>query len=72
MSLVAMAFLWTGSQIPVYIFGKPSQDQSICSTVDHFQVVSLPTSTEILAEQIDGSGLYVLYKFCLKGSGTDL
>ena len=21
MSLVAMAFLWTGSQIPVYIFG---------------------------------------------------
>lgn len=22
MSLIAMAFLWTGSQIPVYIFGK--------------------------------------------------
>ena len=21
MSLIAMAFLWTGSQIPVYIFG---------------------------------------------------
>lgn len=22
MSLVAMAFLWTGSQIPVYLFGR--------------------------------------------------
>jgi hypothetical protein len=22
MSLVAMAFLWTGSQIPLYLFGK--------------------------------------------------
>lgn len=22
MSLVAMAFIWTGSQIPVYIFGE--------------------------------------------------
>ncbi len=22
MSLIAMAFLWTGSQIPVYIFGR--------------------------------------------------
>lgn len=24
MSLVAMAFLWTGSQIPVYLFGGVS------------------------------------------------
>lgn len=23
MSLIAMAFLWTGSQIPIYIFGEP-------------------------------------------------
>jgi hypothetical protein len=25
LSLVAMAFLFTGSQIPVYLFGKPAQ-----------------------------------------------
>lgn len=24
MSLIAMAFLWTGSQIPVYLFGESS------------------------------------------------
>lgn len=27
MSLVAMAFLWTGSQIPVYLFGKPEEKE---------------------------------------------
>ena len=24
MGFTAMAFLWTGSQIPVYLFGRPS------------------------------------------------
>lgn len=26
MSLIAMAFLWIGSQIPVYLFGMPQND----------------------------------------------
>ena len=34
MSLVAMAFLWTGSQIPIYLFGKqPLNDLIILCSV---------------------------------------
>ena len=34
MSLVAMALLWTGSQIPIYLFGEwPLNDLIILSSV---------------------------------------
>lgn len=49
MSLIAMAFLWTGSQIPVYLFGKLtdlSQEQELIV----LQVAFPLTFTAISAE----------------------
>lgn len=42
MSLIAMAFLWTGSQIPVYLFGgfHPRGDELMMAFVDGFKVAS--------------------------------
>lgn len=54
MSLVAMAFLWTGSQIPVYLFGGVSRLTSIRSAVLTFR--SLLTSMQISEAPIVGSG----------------
>ena len=36
MSLVAMAFLWTGSQIPVYLFGESIYEASCDSLAGMF------------------------------------
>jgi hypothetical protein len=33
MSLVAMAFLWTGSQIPVYLFGESIYETALKALV---------------------------------------
>jgi len=41
MSLVAMAFLWTGSQIPIYIFGR-SQPIRWCSKVADVDIAGVP------------------------------
>ena len=58
MSLIAMAFLWTGSQIPLYLFGSPRlRDKSLQGDLRAYQAVSHPTSIGILVVQIDGSGL---------------
>jgi hypothetical protein len=54
-----MAFLWTGSQIPVYLFGT-TQSQSPhvrAITYSPKQVAFLPISMAPLAEQTVGSGL---------------
>ena len=61
MSLIAMAFLWTGSQIPVYIFGAHFYNDSRSKTgeADLVEAVSHPISTLILGAPIGGSGLYV-------------
>jgi hypothetical protein len=59
MGFVAMAFLWTGSQIPVYLFGSP-QGFLKCFGVILTLGIQAPvprTYTEILAAQIGGSGL---------------
>lgn len=61
MSFTAMAFLWTGSQIPVYLFGmsKPRvllNAMMVSHAILH-QAESLPISMATLVEQIDGSGL---------------
>lgn len=54
-----MAFLWTGSQIPVYLFGTTqfnyTRARAITDNVK--QVAFLPISMAPLAEQTDGSGL---------------
>jgi len=34
MSLIAMAFLWTGSQIPVYLFGAVSSSKNLLEAPD--------------------------------------
>lgn len=61
MSLIAMAFLWTGSQIPVYIFGAHfgNDEMSKDSEADLVQAAFHPISTLILGAPIGGSGLYV-------------
>ena len=41
MSLIAMAFLWTGSQIPLYIFGT-----SPLLTVYHFRIIGADFTTQ--------------------------
>ena len=62
MGFTAMAFLWTGSQIPVYLFGtiRSYYTRAIAITYGLEQVAFLPISMLPLAEQIVGSGLYVL------------
>ena len=60
MSLVAMAFLWTGSQIPVYIFGgiPPYIYRDIGGTDRWIWFVSfarLPTSSGLLSNENSGS-----------------
>jgi hypothetical protein len=58
MGFVAMAFLWTGSQIPVYLFGKPTPQINIgLNLITLVQAVFHPIFIETLVEQIDGSGL---------------
>lgn len=54
MSLVAMAFLWTGSQIPVYLFGGVSRLTSVHSAVLIFR--SLLTFMQTLEAPTVGSG----------------
>lgn len=58
MGFAAMAFLWTGSQIPVYLFGKIhlsiTRAHSNCC-----QEEFLPISTDPSEEPIGGFGLYV-------------
>lgn len=54
-----MAFLWTGSQIPVYLFGE-TRPRVTCfkAIADKLkQAVFLPISMGPLAEQTVGSGL---------------
>ena len=62
MSLLAMAFLYTGSQIPIYIFGERRLAFvcSMCCWSDEAQAVFHHTSIGISVAQTDGSGLYVL------------
>jgi len=58
MGFVAMAFLWTGSQIPVYLFGKPTPRINVgLNLISFCQVAFLLTFMETLVEQIDGFGL---------------
>lgn len=58
MSLTAMAFLWTGSQIPVYLFGGVS-GQVIFSRAVTDPIRSLPTSMLISEEPIAGFGWFL-------------
>jgi hypothetical protein len=58
MSLIAMALLWTGSQIPVYLYGGVSILRHKC---DIAHILNNTTSalriyTATLAAQIDGLG----------------
>lgn len=58
MGFVAMAFLWTGSQIPVYLFGNSTpRVKGELNLIFIGQAVSHPTSMETSVDQIDGSGL---------------
>ena len=65
MSLVAMAVLWTGSQIPVYLFGMPSnvcvplrlESSSLQREVNHGQARSLHIYMATSAARIVGYGL---------------
>lgn len=43
MSLIAMAFIWTGSQIPVYIFGKSTRPMALLLSLTNLQALSLHT-----------------------------
>lgn len=59
MGFTAMAFLWTGSQIPVYLFGT-IRSQPPCSRAIAYslkQAAFLPISMALLVEQTAGSGL---------------
>lgn len=58
MSLIAMAFLWTGSQIPVYLFGMstPFVMLQIDRADMEIQEVSHLISTVISAALTDGFG----------------
>lgn len=59
MSLIALAFLWTGSQIPAYIFGTSVfLDTPIVLIV--FQVLSLPTFIVTSEGSTAMSGLFWL------------
>lgn len=59
MGFTAMAFLWTGSQIPVYLFGTTpfrfTRSKAIADNLK--QVVFLLTSMGPLVEQTAGFGL---------------
>ena len=66
MALVAMAFLWTGSQIPVYLFGGVSWSSISDRTKLTFRF--LPTSTATLEAPIDGSGWFLPTFFLLRQS----
>jgi hypothetical protein len=58
MGFASMAFLWTGSQIPVYLFGKSTPGINVgLNLISFCQAVSHLIFMEILVEQIDGSGL---------------
>jgi hypothetical protein len=57
MSLVAMAFLWTGSQIPVYLFGQSSPPDLIACDLPKLQVASLLTFMETWVVLTAGYGL---------------
>lgn len=60
MGFTAMAFLWTGSQIPVYLFGMlPMKFLYMCrGFINMFkQVVFHHISMEILEDRIVGFGL---------------
>ena len=57
MSLIAMAFLWTGSQIPLYVFGRCLRCRFRLLAADALQAVSLRTSIATSEVPTDGSGL---------------
>lgn len=62
MSLLAMALLWTGSQIPVYLYGMPlpisiRHVDTVLMTDE--QAVSPLTSIKTLEVWTDGFGLWV-------------
>jgi len=71
MSLVAMAFLWTGSQIPVYLFGKSNHCLFLISR-SLAQVVFLLISMVISVDRIDGYGsfsqIFLLLRLCAPSS----
>ena len=60
MSLVAMAFLWTGSQIPVYVFGWSLNGPGRAGLLNVSQVASRLISTVTLEGLIGGFGLYAI------------
>lgn len=57
MSLTAMALLWTGSQIPVYLYGKSVPLTRILWLKKYVQAAFLPTSIVISVALTDGFGL---------------
>ena len=59
MGFTAMAFLWTGSQIPVYLFGKKHLPNHAWVHSNCFQEEFLPISMDPSEEPIGGFGLYV-------------
>ena len=57
MSLTAMALLWTGSQIPVYLYGMPFRLVTHTVLTARLQVPSRRISTKTLVERTGGFGL---------------
>jgi hypothetical protein len=59
MGFTAMAFLWTGSQIPVYLFGMIQSQSTRVRAITYSlqQVAFLPISMAPLAGQTVGFGL---------------
>lgn len=59
MPLVAMAFLWTGSQIPLYLFGAVPPYSESCQVMAHTlgnQANAIVKFMQTLAALIDGFG----------------
>lgn len=59
MSLIAMAFIWTGSQIPVYIFGAiPPYIYADIGGHDRYVIFSRCTSQSADISRVAGFGLF--------------